>query len=496
MKISVLVPSEEYKQYAGARIRYGRLKPHLSQLGIDIALINVAEFAPEKAECDVLIISKCHDARALIAAAASLERGILVGVDLFDDYFSQTSDSRLARYRIWLSQILPNCDFALCSTPAMSQTIEDYRADLPRHVVNDPADGSTLDQLRRVLAAKLANTKDDETLRLAWFGVGDNPHFEVGLSDVAAYSGILSSLRHSGMDVELTVLTNGRALGSRGLAMLGEVPVRTRFLEWSEERERELLKDAFACFIPVNAQGFSAAKSLNRAVTALTAGCQVISVGYPLYARLGELIYRNVESFLEDLASLRMRHAPESIEQFKRAVDDLASAEVEAAGLATFLKSQNARKAGGAATLALVHGFAVNGPAHKLVRSLGGLSVASPHCAGEFAFDVIFQKEASGLLMLVSDEALPRLVPGARHRVRENTSISGRRFWEIFGGPAPQSGVGRVTGGDLPVRLATYATSLKSIGVHMSDAFGPCRLFLSETSVLPLAGLDSGLALF
>jgi hypothetical protein len=496
MKISVLVPSEDYKQYAGARIRYGRLKPHLSRLGIDIALANVTEFAPDRAECDVLIISKCHDARALIAAAASLERGILVGVDLFDDYFSQAGDSRLARYRIWLAQILPSCDFALCSTPAMARTVEDYRADLPLHVVNDPADEDSPNELERVLAAKLAKADDEQTLRLAWFGVGDNPHFDVGLSDVAAYSGILSRLRHSGMDVELTVLTNSRALSSRGLAMLGEVPVRTRLVEWSEERERRLLDDAFACFIPVNAQGFSAAKSLNRAVTALSAGCQVISVGYPLYARLGQLIYREAESFLEDLASGRMRHAPGSTEQFKRAIDDLASAKAEAAGLATFLAGRNARKAGAGTTLALVHGFAVNGTAHKLVQSLGGLSVASPYCTGDFAFDVIFQKEPGGLGMLVSDEALPRLAAGTRRKLRDNTSISGRRFWAVPDRREPRTGAGGASAREVPVRLATYATSMKSIGAQMSDAFGPCRLFLSESSVLPLAGLDCGLALF
>ncbi|HET6940738.1 MAG TPA: hypothetical protein VFH89_01115, partial [Sphingomicrobium sp.] len=279
-------------------------------------------------------------------------------------------------------------------------------------------------------------------------------------------------------------------------AILGEVPVRTRLLEWSEERERRLLQDAFACFIPVNAQGFSAAKSLNRAITALAAGCQVISVGYPLYARLGQLIYRNVESFLEDLASGRMRHAPKSIEQFESAVDDLASAKAEAAGLAAFLSRQNATKAGGAGTLALVHGFAINGPAHKLVQSLGGLSVASPYCTGDLAFDVIFQREAGGFGMLVSDEALPRLVPGTRRKVREYTSVPGRRFWKIPGGPDRQTGEGGASDREVPVNLATYATSMKSIGAHMSNAFGPCRLFLSETSALPLAGLDSRLALF
>jgi hypothetical protein len=235
---------------------------------------------------------------------------------------------------------------------------------------------------------------------------------------------------------------------------------------------------------------------LNRAVTALSAGCQVISVGYPLYARLGRLIYRSLESFLEDLASDEMRHSPGSIEQFKKAIDDVASASAEAAGLATFLTRQNARKAGDSATLALVHGFAVNAPAHKLVQSIGGLSVASPYCSGDFAFDVIFQKEPGGRGMLVSDEALSRLVAGTRRRVRESISLSGRRLWEISGVADPKAGRGGATDREVPVRLATYATSMKSIGVQMSDAFGPCRLLLSETSGLPLAGLDSGSALF
>src|SRR4051794_38252147 len=106
MNIRVLIPSEEYRGYAGARIRYGRLAAELQERGITLTLQDIGEFAPEHETTDALLISKCHDARALVAAAAAYQRGQLVGVDLFDDYFSQTGDSRLVRYRNWLKQLL------------------------------------------------------------------------------------------------------------------------------------------------------------------------------------------------------------------------------------------------------------------------------------------------------------------------------------------------------------------------------------------------------
>ncbi len=120
MKLSVLVPSAEYKSYAGSRIRYGRIAPALEPHGIELALEDIGEFNPLTADCDALIVSKCHDARSLVIAAILSDRGRLVGVDLFDDYFSQASDSRLSRLRNWLGQLLPGCDFALCSAAAMA----------------------------------------------------------------------------------------------------------------------------------------------------------------------------------------------------------------------------------------------------------------------------------------------------------------------------------------------------------------------------------------
>jgi hypothetical protein len=491
MKLKVLIPSEEYRNYAGARIRYGRLRAELARNGIALLLEDIGEFAPERDESDALLISKCHDARALVAAAGAFARGRLVGVDLFDDYFSQAGDSRLVRYRTWLGQILRSSNFALCSTPTLARVIENYDRDLPVHVVNDPSPEVDVAKLPELLASKLAKTQNELEIRLAWFGVGDNPNFKVGLSDLAAYGGMLYQLANSDLNVELTVLTNPRALTADGLALIGKVPVRTKIEEWTETREREVLAEAFACFLPVNAQPFSAAKSLNRAVSALSSGSQVISAGYPLYQPLGELVYRDANSFLSDLARASMKLSPPKIGKYRAMIDSIASPEREAAALARFLgglKPVVPKKVG---PLALVHGQATNGAAHKAVRALQGLSVGSPYCAARLGFDVMFRPARDRLIMLVSDHAAKQLLPNVRSSIQPAQNVSERNLWTVPEDGKP--GVGLAIEGpewhsaSLPFQISTYRATMARIGERMEAAFGPCRLFISESSQLPFS---------
>lgn len=490
MKIAVLIPSEEYKNYAGARIRYGRLKSPLERLGIRLVLEDIATFSVDQTDFDAILISKCHDARSLVAAAAVAGRGLFVGVDLFDDYFSQKSDSRLARYRNWLSQLLPFCQFATCSTPAMAGIVHDYKGDLPVHVVNDPAPQASFDELAGQLSLKLARAQSEQTLRLLWFGVGDNPHFDVGLNDLAAFGGVLGSLANSDKLVELTVLTNERALGAGGLTLLGRLPVKAKIEEWSEARERALLAEAFACFLPVNAQPFSAAKSLNRAVTALTAGCQAISSGYPLYEPLSELVYRDVSSFLADFDRGSMKNSLKDVERFKATMRAIASAETEAASLAEFFKSlRPAEKDAATGPLILVHGQSTNGAAHKAVHAMGGISVASPYCPAQLGFDVIFRGAPGELVMLVSDKTAKSLVPSFRDRLKEEIRISEKKYWRVSGNGRP-SGRDSLPGeswheAPLPFQLASYRHAIGQIRESIAEAFGPSRVILSENSQLP-----------
>lgn len=489
-KIAVLVPSEEYKNYAGARIRYGRLKSPLERLGVKLVLEDVAAFSVDQTDFDAILISKCHDARALIAAAAAAGRGLFVGVDLFDDYFSQRSDSRLARYRNWLSQLLPFCHFATCSTPAMARIVHDYKGDLPVHVVNDPAPKASLDELAGQLNLKLAKAQSEQTLRLLWFGVGDNPHFKVGLNDVAAFSGVIRSLANSDKRVDLTVLTNARALSADGLALLGRLPVKVKIEEWSEPRERTLLAEAFACFLPVNAQPFSAAKSLNRAVTALTAGCQAISSGYPLYEPLSELVYRDISSFLTDFNRGSMKNSAENVERFKATMQAIASAETEASSLAEFFRSLRLpEKDASTGPLVLVHGQSTNGALHKAVHAMGGISVASPYCSAQLGFDVIFRGAPAELVMLVSDKTAKLLVPNLRDGLKEEIRLSEKKYWRVSGRSRP-SGRESLPGeswheAPLLFQLASYRHAIGQIRESIAEAFGPSRVILSENSPLP-----------
>ncbi|MEO7187507.1 MAG: hypothetical protein ABIW58_03760 [Sphingomicrobium sp.] len=437
----------------------------------------------------MLIISKCYDTRALLAAKILSDRGARVGVDLFDDYFSQRADSRLSRYRMWLGQMLTICDFAMCSTLAMAKVIESYRPGLAVHVLNDPAPDLDNERLFAVMSEKLAAAQAANLVRLAWFGVGDNPYFPVGLSDVAAFSDSISRLQRSGIAVELTLLTNVRSLDARGLSMVSTLPVSARVAEWTEAGESELLSECFACFLPVNAQGFSAAKSLNRAMTALAAGCQVISVGYPLYAALDAFIYREIGSFIDDLRQGRMRLGTDTISEFEAAVAAVGSSASEAAKFAEFLRElpdYSAEMGAAASSLYLVHGFATNGATHKMVQAVGGLSVKTPFCHDALSFDVIFETRFGGeVAMLVSDKALALLLPGVKSQATQFGKIGERNFWKVGDNASDFQAQKAPPVPSLPLLLSLYPSVMQTVVRRLEASFGPGSAILSETSPLP-----------
>lgn len=486
MKLTILVPSEEYKAYAGARIRYGRMSAALAGQGVDLSLQKIGDFDAVADDSDMVVISKCHDSRALVAAALLSARGRIVGVDLFDDYFSQAEDSRLARFRNWLGQLLRDCDFALCSTDAMAAVVREYRADVPVHVVHDPAPDTDVIALGPALSRKIREAHESRTMRIAWFGVGDNPHFRIGLHDVAAFSGKLRALRSTGMDIELTVMTNVRSLTPERLAELMSVPVRTRVEEWSEQAEAALLDRSLIAYLPVNLQRFSAAKSLNRAVTALSAGCQVLSAGYPLYGVLDDLIYRDADALAGDIKANRLRLSSDTLHLFDDLIDAFASAETEAGRLAQFLKTIEPA-APGPARIALIHGQMTNRRAGEMVEAADGFTVASPYSPAAIPADVVFRWGADRLQMLVSEDSAKRLLPKVRRRLAPRRPLPGREFLEVpeADEPATKAGSAAPTAQPLGAQLATYRYAMEEISRRMNEAFGDCRIVLSENSPLP-----------
>jgi hypothetical protein len=410
MKICVVVPNENYLKQAGVRIRYKRIMAHLEEMGHQLELLPVEEF--KQVDHDVYLFSKCFDASALIVAQMALSRGKIVGVDLFDDYFSQWQDSRLQKFRGWLVSFLSGAHFVLCSTPNMQRVAEKYAPHLPVHVMDDPYDQYSIKHLHRKLTRKTTDLWSRRVLNVAWYGIGDNSYYPVGLSDLAAFSAELVALQGKGFDVRLHILTNSRAMTGDALAALSNIPVTYELHEWSESQEQALLAQTQVVFLPVSAQKFSIAKSLNRAVTALCSGNQILSAGFPLYKAFDEYIYRNGEDLLEDLNTNRPRLRSETIKRLDSLLRSYADPMVKARNVVDFLSSVvshagklDAHTAPGRPLAALVHGVESSGTVHKFAKKLASLSVGSPLTSLRVNFDIRFEwnHHHTGLDLLVSD---------------------------------------------------------------------------------------------
>ncbi|MBA3729434.1 MAG: hypothetical protein H0W92_01305 [Sphingomonas sp.] len=491
MRIVVLIPSEDYRDNAGARIRYGRIAPSLAAAGHQLVLADLNSFDPLTSGFAVALFSKCHDARSLMCARVLAARGVRVGVDLFDDYFSQVHDSRITRYRDWLAELVPMIDFLLCSTPAMAKVARLYRVDCPIHVMNDPMIRQATGKLTSILAQKKTAAVANRTIDLCWFGMGDNPHFRVGLTDLAAFGADLAEPSMLGYTVRLKVLTNRRALDADGLSLLSRLPVDVTLEEWSPAAEAASLNRATACVLPVNAQQFSSAKSLNRAVSALSAGCQVLALGYPLYAPLHSLIYRDIMAMVRDVSCGDTLLRAETLGSYTSLMETLASPEKEAKDLVGFLEvalaaSRHTDKYE-IPPMAVIHGSVTSGAVHKFATRLGALAVRGPLCTAKLDYDVFFSGRVGqrSLDMFISEGALVRLLPDAREKVRKVGTIANRTVWSVTSRGAPDEG--NWSEAPLPLQIATYANLVRDMRRQIRSAFGPVEVILSESSRHPFS---------
>lgn len=391
MRIAVIIPSFDQKEQAGIRIRYQRIASILDSKGGALELIQIQDLIElNKYKYDLYIISKCYDSRSIVLAKALTERGEKVSVDIFDDYFSQKRDSRFIRLRYWFRTILKYCSFVLCSTEAISEVVKEYGFNLPVHIYNDPVDVFSIESLSEDLDKKFLKLRQTKILNVAWFGIGDNPNFSVGLQDLVAYSYELSLLSKYEYEVKLFILTNLRSLTAENLHKLSNISVPYQIEEWTVEREHALLRDCYLSFLPVNAQNFSRAKSLNRALTALTHGTQVFSVGFPLYESLNEFIYRNADSIINDIrrATPLLRRSTSSL--FFQLIETLGSANVELERLIKFTEGIQFFDNYPNAKFAVVHGKESSGDIHKFTQRYGCLSIGSPFATMKLNFDVRF----------------------------------------------------------------------------------------------------------
>jgi hypothetical protein len=492
MRICVVIPSPDYAMRAGARIRYRRLVEPLHRLGHDIVRKPLETFSGiDDITDDVYLLSKCHDAGSLILAHQARRRGRLVGIDLFDDYFSQIDDSRFAHLRRWLAQAVDAADFLLCSTPTMQAVARKFAARLPAHVLNDPCPPCAADDLGRRLASNRDRLRTSRRLTVAWFGMGDNPHFPAGLADLVAFGDLLARLRGRGFETRLKILTNRRALTPDTMEAVRNLPLPFEIAEWSEAAEASLLAESDVAFLPVNAQPFSVAKSLNRAVTALCAGAQVLSAGYPLYASLAPFIYRDPDELVADTVGGTARLRPDTASLCVRLVAERADPDGEAAECAAFLAGRvpavPASPPGDAQASprwGVVHGHESPPLAHKLARRLGALSIGTPFADDDRDYDVTvrLQPTMPHLQVLVKQGLADLIEPAVKRRMTEaGRTESGWLRWDcadvVSGADLSRVTLSAAHAAAAPLVLAGCAAAVRQI-------FGGLRLVLSDQASL------------
>lgn len=491
MRLTVLVPSTEYLGNAGARIRYGRIADHWAALGGTLDFLPIDQFQVDRVDCEVLLISKCHDARVILGAAKLQQRGIAVGVDLFDDYFSQRGDSQMLRYRVWLAQLVPHLTFAMCSTATMASIVADYRPDLPIHIMNDPAIAFDRARLEEVLSDKQQHIKDRGILELCWFGMGRNPNFPVGVYDLSAFGWTLREIRGRGLDARITLLTNANALSAAELAALNRLPLPVSVETWSESREAELLAKSHAAFIPVNAQSFSIAKSLNRAWTALMSGCQVLSAGFPLYEVLDSVIYRSADDLMHDLSAGQMRLQPDTLDNLADLHAAFGSALIEAEQLLRFLRAlpSEGRDQVGSGLMGVIHGASSSGPIHKFVVEHDALSIRSPFCAADFDFDVDFRSAypGGGIHAFMGERARSLAERAGEVGLVPNGRIRGHAVWSLPGCPPPDDLPANWVNVSLGAQLAAVGAVNADMKQKLIGLYGPIQLVVAENSAWPFA---------
>jgi len=495
VKIAVIVQSEKFLASAGVQIRYLRFKAMLSEADeAELVFLTLHALEAERQyTADVYLFVKTFtaDALTLMAHLSGLRK--VVGQDLFDDYFSQFGDARLARFRTWLGRSAPFTDFAVCTTSRMSEVVRSYLPDVPITPVDDPMHHLDRDALDRRLAAKLLRMRRERRVRLIWFGIGDNPYFPVGLQDFIANAEAVTDLQKAGWAVDVTVLTNDRALTSLTLPRLAKLPATIDLTTWSVAVERKALEEADAVLLPVSGQSFSRAKSLNRAITAIENGCQVISQGFPLYRRLDPLIYTDVGQFALDLTRGALRVSAltlnEQADRLRTLGDPRTLTVSFLSACRQAFKGKKQATSAAPGLLCVLHGMESPVAQHKLVSRLGGLSVKTPFHDARWNYHLRFDVEGGQLVVLIEGGQVGRLAAGIQVDQRPRI-VHERTFLEVLlpdAASASEVPIHCIASPHLAARLAVYPALMRHAERVVRHLFPQPRVLVSERNVASFA---------
>ena len=340
MKIIFVVPSSQWLTSAGVRIRYQRLEPFFKINDCTVNIIPIQDVSESYLRCaDVVILSKVFSTDSIHIMTLCRNFGVKIGIDLFDDYFSDNRLSVFRRFHDWLELTSQIIDFIICSTDRMKSIASQYFNPQLIHKINDTKDASiTFSETKRLLDAKIVELSAKNHLNILWFGMGDNPYFNVGISDLSNYSNALFQIKKLTNSINFTILTNERALNAKNLTRISRLPIQSKLEIWSECKEKNYLRESHLAFMPVSHQNFSVAKSPNRCLTALSYGCQILSNGFDLYHDFSEFIYKNTRNWSEDYKNSTFRFSSDKMSSFEDICKKLYDPEVEVLKFLHFLR--------------------------------------------------------------------------------------------------------------------------------------------------------------
>ena len=346
MKTLIVYPNVDWMNSGGARIRYRRLEPFLNAKNMRIIFMPIEKVSVDLLkEATIVIVVKVYSLDSLRIISFCRSIGILVGIDLFDDYFSDETLNLLHDKYNWIKIASMMCDFAICSTDRMKNISAKFISKNLIYKIQDTRDPNILpEETGKLLSQKINSWRASGHLNILWFGIGDNPYFNVGIQNLTNHSNSLFQIRKSFESVKFTILTNKRALTQKNLSFISNLPVEVNIEIWSSELEDRLLREAHIALLPVSHQRFSIAKSSNRCITALSYGCQVLSNGYNLYRDFANLIYSSTEELIHDHKQCELKLSNNSLAEFREICNLNYNPEVEAYNMIRFMKTGFAKK--------------------------------------------------------------------------------------------------------------------------------------------------------
>lgn len=275
---------------AGITIRIKPVIKRLRSQGIEVSLVTFKDIVGSllNASGDLAkgtyLFSKPHKYEYLACMLALQNLGYRVGIDIFDNYYSESDALReFGVQSIW-KNILREADFCIFSTPYLLKYASSLRIDSKyMYVIGDPVYPDWYDPLKIKTSTKWEQFfREQSHIDVIWFGIDSNPYFSAGISDIFCN---ISRLRefllypswffNKKITHKIYICTRDTLRSRKLVTELYKIGINVEFVQWSNNVCTQLLEDSHAVFLPTNNNDFVLSKTHNRLVEALSHNCLV-----------------------------------------------------------------------------------------------------------------------------------------------------------------------------------------------------------------------------